>query len=548
MSHKRTGISHPFILQLVPLGGVGEIGHNMVTIKTPHQWILIDAGILFPDHDFLGVNYLIPNLDAINQSLLTDIIITHGHEDHIGAIAHLIVHCPNIKIWAPHFAAALIRRKLQEKGLNPLINIYTESSVFNFSGIVIHPIHVNHSIPDTFGLLIQDSEAALSCFYVSDFKYDENSPYEAPMNLAKLKKLSANSWLRYLLVDSTNILNKGKTPSEADLIPHFQEIIEGAKGRIFITFFPSNIHRLQTILSLAYKQKKRVVYLGRSTKFYSELAYSMGLLKFYNETLVDEKSLTEKEEDLIILLSGCQGDFKGALRKIVFQEHPVLHLQEKDLVLFSSRAIPGNEIQIINIYNKICEQGAKVINPDDALIHSSGHPGQEDLKILFKHYSPTHFSPIHGETYFLHKHIHFIQKTFPEIKGHLIKNYDVLSISPDLEVIISPQEILEPIFIHGNDIPIEKAALRKRRKMGSQGVIYLSLREDNPRAIKIEFMGLPSFIEDHKEKLKEFLFSYLQIHLKNKDSLTKENELKIQVRKFFFPMLGYKPITIIHIP
>ncbi|MFZ4712989.1 MAG: ribonuclease J [Bacteriovoracaceae bacterium] len=535
------------VYSITPVGGVKEIGSNMTVVKTKNQWVIIDAGILFPYDDFFDLRYLIPDYTYLDESLSTDLVITHGHEDHIGAVLHVLDHLPEIKVWAPAFAGALIRKKAEEKGRKVFIHLYDERSTLEFLDVTIKPYHVNHSIPQTYGLLIQDKEKICSTLYISDFKVDLLTSYEKPIDLPAIKKAMEISQVRLGLLDSTNILNKGKSGSEAELIHDLEEVISGNDDRIFITLFASNIHRLKTIFESAAKSKKKIAILGRSIKFYVQTARELGLLDVDEKDLLDLENERLEGKKVIVLVSGCQGDFHSALRRLVDGEVNHMKLKPGDLMVFSSKTIPGNEKKLAKIYNKIYEQGARALTAYDKTIHASGHPGQSDLKEVYSSLDLTDLAPIHGESYFLQKHIDFVKEYFPKIKTHLIYNFTTMHIHANGEIKLTNEDAPELIFIHGQEMPIPKKKISERRKMATQGTVLISIHpEKNQTKVRIDLVGLPE-IESKLSGLKELITDKLNGELKNKDLDRKEEELKIEARRFFNHFLGYKPVTVVHI-
>jgi ribonuclease J len=400
-------------LKLTPMGGVGEIGSNMFIFEDDECGFIIDCGILFPSDNCFNINYLIPNFYGIKKDKIKDIIITHGHEDHIGAIAHLIEFHPDITVHCNGFAYELIKTKI--KDFNHKVFKYTETmKIGNFE---IDPIHVNHSIPDTFGLSISYNE--YNFFYCSDFKVDFDSPYEKPFDFEKLKKLQQGK-TTVGMIDSTNILSQRKTLSEKVVLEDIEKVFEDFKdNRLFITCFSSNVHRLKSFFDVAKKYKRNIILSGRSIHKYTEIAKKLGYvdnIRIYDE---DFDNITKKNN--LIIISGCQGDFFSSLRRLSSNEHSRIKLNENDKVVFSSKTIPGNEKSVNRIKNNITELGADVItNSEYPFIHASGHPGQEDLKILNKKINFDHYIPIHGESYFIKKHVEFIEDPYQDKLKYLL--------------------------------------------------------------------------------------------------------------------------------
>lgn len=525
--------------KVTPIGGVGEIGSNMALISLDKIQIIVDIGILFPYEDFFDINYLIPDFSLVDPNKKTILMITHGHEDHIGAIHHLMSHLQDFQVYAPRFAKELIHQKLSKNNLGCRIELYDATSELRFDFLTIKPIQVNHSIPDTYGLIIHDRKNAL--IYISDFKVDPHAILEPAIDFAFLAKYLEPFEQRITLLDSTNILQTGKTPSETELIPALEELISGPK-RVFFTLFASNIHRLKNIITLACKYNKKVVISGRSLWFYLEAAKNCDLISDEEYSiLVDYNS--GLPANYIVLLTGCQGEHFGSLRRVAMGDHPALKLCDSDIVAFSSKNIPGNEKKINRIINKITEAGAEVITAYDKLIHASGHPAQEDLKLIIPHLKPTHYIPIHGETYFLKKHIEFIKKINPQIKTNFLLNGDSISIKEEVEFIKG--EVLPPNLIHGKNLTIERERISERRKLACNGAVFISVLP-NKKNVAITVKGLPVIVDSLIDDLESLTMTFL--NKSKKSDLEEQSEnIRIAVRNFLNQTLGYKPITIVHV-
>ncbi|MDO9184155.1 MAG: ribonuclease J, partial [Bacteriovorax sp.] len=532
-----------------PVGGIGQIGSNMTLIKGASDTILIDAGILFPYEDFFDINYLIPDLSTIPTP--SHLVITHGHEDHIGAVLHVIKQFPNIKVLASPFTAALIRKKLEFNHNQYPITEYRHFDQLGFTDFTIDPIHVNHSIPETHGLLIRDHKEEFGLFFISDFKIDYKTIYERPFDFEKLIKLSKNLKRKVLLVDSTNITsNTLQTPSEVDIIPVADEIFASTDKRIFITCFSSNIHRLMTFIALAKKHGRKLVPHGRSMISYLNTANELGMIPDFDTVVKQADSVTPNQENLVVLLSGCQGDFRGTFRRFCMGEDSTFKPRADDLVLLSSKAIPGNEKKISLLMNKLSEVGIKIITSQEKLIHVSGHPGRDDLTHLYEKYNPTDIVPIHGETSFIRAHIEHIKKSFPSAVPHYFLNFDSMIVSDDLKLKINLGEKHDPVIIHGKQLVLEKEKISERRKLACNGSVFVSLKISKSltdvEKITFTFQGLPLLVTKNDDKFRKFLENYfVQISFKDLDKTTEE--LRIAVRKYFDQILGYKPQTFIHV-
>ena len=536
-------------LKIKPVGGVGQIGSNMTLLMSSSDVVLIDAGILFPYEDFFDIDYLVPDLSEISPP--THLVITHGHEDHIGAVFHVIKTFPDIKVIAPAFSAALIRKKLEYNNFPYPITVYRDSDILQFNEFSIDPIHVNHSIPETFGLLIRDNKKELGIFFTSDFKIDFKTRYEKPFDFEKLIRLSKDLNKRILLADSTNITSSQlTTPSEEELIPVFEDIFKNAENRIFITCFSSNIHRLMTFLDLAEKYEFKIIPHGRSMISYLKSAHEEGMLTNYDKVVRDATAVNNSNINLVVLLSGCQGDFMGTFRRVSMGEDSTFKPRSTDTFILSSKAIPGNEKKITQLTNRLSEIGCRVITTSEKLVHVSGHPGKQDLSLLYEKFAPTDIVPIHGETLFLRAHVEYIKSNFPLASAHFLQNFDEIHINKSLELKILQGEKKDPIIIHGKHIILEREKISERRKLACSGSIFISLKINSYKN-KIEthqhqFIGLPVFVSDQGDQFIKFFDDQLtKFSFKNPEK--SKEELRVAIRRYFDNIIGYKPMTFIHL-
>lgn len=537
------------LFKIKPLGGVGQIGSNMTLIECNNERIVIDCGILFPYEDYFDINYLIPNLEK--ETPFDAIIFTHGHEDHIGAVCHFVQHSPNAKIYSGDFTAALIRKKLTQASLAHSISVVNYQDTLTFNGFSIDFIHVNHSIPETMGLLIKDNKNYFSVFFASDFKIDLKTKYEKPFDFEKLKRLSSDVQKRIFMADSTNILSSNlNTPSEWDLRDSFDQVFQDLSDRLYVTCFSSNIYRLKTLIDTAEKYEFKIVPHGRSILNYLNIANEKGMIPNYDSVIRTADQVQKDQKNLCIILTGCQGDFLGTLRRVAMGEDSQFKLKKTDKVIFSSKPIPGNEKKVALIMNKISESGAEIILDKDKLFHVSGHPGKNDLLTVFKEYCPNIIIPIHGESIFLREHCNFIKSSYPQAESLFVENFDELIFLEDLSVLKATCEKLEPIIIHGKNIPIEREKISERRKISCNGGLFITLSRPN-RSHKVESytydcIGLPKHFHQNEDQFKTFLNGFLDSNKAGDVEKFKE-ELRIAIRRYCDTHLGYKPSTIVHL-
>ncbi len=533
-------------LTLSPLGGLGNIGANMQLVETSSHRLLIDCGILFPRDDHFGLNFLIPDFySALEEKSVDGIIITHGHEDHIGAITFLARHYPSIPVYAPPFAAALIRKKTDELKISIKVIPYFSDIPLLFGDLSIIPFEVTHSIPQTYGLVLKDQQNSFALAYLSDFKLDRQRSL-----FPRLKNLLDGAKLRVLLSDSTNILSEHDHYDEESLAPHFIDLFAKAKERIFLTCFSSNIYRLQTIIDSAAAMKKIVVPHGRSMHFYISTAQELGLLHDPQNVLRTSEQIDVESSNQVVLLSGCQGEFKGTLRRVAYGEDSTYKPTERDIFIFSSKTIPGNEFSIGQILNELSKKHIQIVTASDCPIHSSGHIAWPELRELYDAISPDLIIPVHGESFFLLRHVTKLASSHPHIKTLMMTNGDSLHLSADATYRHQIRQEIEPLFIHGNDIVIERPTLSERRKLSSEGLVSIAIDLESvhlrhPR-VTIEFFGLPQTAKDQLSHFENFMIIFLK-SLKIIDKTKAKEEIRVAARRYFIPFLGYRPVAIIHL-
>ena len=529
-------------LIIQPLGGVGEIGSNCTLFETPKAKIFVDYGILFPYEEFFNISYLAVNLENVeDDGKEIHIIITHGHEDHIGAIFLLLTKFPNSKLYAPKFASLLIRKKLSERGIPARIELFDTETKIEIDNHTVHPIHVTHSIPDTYGLLFQDNKLYNSTLFISDFKFDLKPLYEKPFDFEKIKELFSKTKNNISLLDSTNILNPGRTLSESELVDDLKGIMTTDK-RIFITLFSSNIYRIRTINNIAKDLGKKIVLVGRSIKHYISCAEECNLIDTDN-IIEDEKSIKNYNNNYIYILTGCQGDHFGALRRVADNEFKGINIDANDLFIFSSKPIPGNEKKINRIYNKITEKGAEIITSRDFNVHASGHPSQKDLEDLYSKINPKLVIPIHGESYFLRKHKEFCERL--GIDSQTFGNFSQLVVHEDTLKFFD-NDVDDPVIYHSKDLELDRPAISKRRKIAINGACFISLSKKD-RDLEITTLGLPAWFSNKEIQIYKLTKGQLSKKLMTKDDEDIAEEIRVFVRNLINNFLGYKPICVVQV-
>lgn len=535
-------------IYFTPLGGLKQIGSNMMLIETHSASFLIDCGILFSNDEAFDIEHLFPDLSFIKNDP-EYLIITHAHEDHIGGVSHIVKKYPNIKIYASEFTSIFLKKKIDKIKIEKNIIIFRYNDILEIGDLKIQQIHFNHSIPETRGLFISNKDICL--LYISDFKIDFAPEFEEKTDLSKLKLISKDFKKRFLLADSTNVLSKNeKTPGENTLLPVIQNIIKEHEGRVFITFFASNIFRLKYILKISSNLNKKVYLHGRSMLSAFHIAIESGILGDEKSCVINpegEDDFTFDDKKIVILLAGCQADLKSSFRRVAQGEDKIFIPQNSDLFIMSSKSIPGNEKKITNALNSISETGAKIIMSEVEHVHVSGHPGKEDLKILIDEFAPTDYLPIHGESVLLDFNAKFVKSLSRNIHTHKIKNYDTLIISATTTSVSVNNTPPIPILYHGEKIvPLEKDKLNERKKIARSGLVIITIFDAKKFLIKT--LGICDLGNSQNEKLERILKTELPYILKrDSDFQTIEKDLKITVRKHYNQLIGQKPVVIVQL-
>lgn len=392
-----SNISMP--VSVYALGGLGEVGKNTYCIENEKTLIIIDAGILFPGNEFPGIDYLVPDYTHLknNRNKIKALFITHGHEDHIGGIPYLIQNVNIPIIYAPRLAAALIKHRLEEFRLVDRVKIveYDDESIVKIDDFVVSFFRVTHSIPDSFGIVIETSEGTIVT--TGDFKIDL-TPIGPDIQLNKIAEIGRKG-VTLLLSDSTNSETEGYTPSERNVFDSINETFGKADGRIIVSTFSSNISRIQQICEAAVIHNRKIAIVGKSMENAVAISRSYGYIKIPDNAIIDVSEIRKmKYNEIVTLCTGSQGEPMAALSRIAMGDHKDVKIIPGDTVVFSSSAIPGNGVSINNVVDELSKCGANVItNSILSDIHSSGHPAKQELRMMFKLLKPKYFMPIHGE-------------------------------------------------------------------------------------------------------------------------------------------------------
>lgn len=467
-------MNNEHFLLIIPLGGLGEIGLNMTVFQYGDDLIVVDAGLMFPEEDMLGVDFVIPDFSYIleNREKVRGIVITHGHEDHTGALPFLLKEI-NVPVYGAPLSIALVKEKLKEHNIvnRPLIPVKPRDiitlGVFN-----VEFMRVTHSIVDGVGLGINTPLGSI--VHTGDFKLDPTPVDGELMDFHKFSEYGEKGTL-LLLSDSTNAEKGGFTFSEREVKRALEDIFAKAKGRIIIATFASNIHRIQQAIDVAVQHKRRVMVCGRSMVSNAQIALDLGYLKVPKDTwgrLEDLKQTPDQE--IVIMTTGSQGEPMSVLSRIATGEHRQIKIKKGDTIILSSRALPGNERSIGRIINHLMRRGADVIYEKVSEVHVSGHASKEELKLMMNIVKPKYFMPIHGEYRHLKCHAKLAEKSgIPSDNVFVIENGTVIEIT-DKGASKNGKVATGRIFIDGKGIGgVEGIVLRDRRRLAHDGIVIV---------------------------------------------------------------------------
>lgn len=539
------------MVKVTPLGGVGEIGLNCIVVESENSAIVIDAGLMFPDEHMPGIDIVIPDFSYVEEikDKLRALILTHGHEDHIGAVPFFLKNF-NIPVYATPFTMALLNEKLSEHSITPInqIRILKGEKIY-LDNFEIDFISVVHSIVDCVGIAITTKDGII--LHSGDFKIDS---YATANEMTDLVTFSAygNKGVMLFMADSTNAEKEGFSLSETNIKSRLEDIIIKRKGRIFFAVFASNIPRIKNIFDLAMKYNCRVFLDGKSMVTNVGIAKELGYLDFPKEILLEERELERQPKNkTFILTTGTQGEPMSALSRISHDAHRLLRIVEGDTVVLSSRYIPGNEKAIHGLINRLLRLGAKVMYEDISEVHTSGHAKREELRLLLQLVRPCYFMPIHGEYRHLVHHMELAMELgIPREKILLLKNGDSLIFEKGR--LISKTEVASGrLLVDGKGVgDVEEMVLRDRRRLSSEGVtIVLMVIDLQARRIiygpDIITRGvvMEATVSPIMEEAKKVVFETAKENLEGEPDIDYlEEEIQRKVKRLFVTHFERRPL------
>ncbi len=460
---------------MIPLGGLGNIGRNMTAFEINGQILLVDCGVLFPEDDQPGVDLILPGLDYLEDRMddIGALVLTHGHEDHIGAVPYLLRRRNDIALIGSRLTLGLLAAKLREHRIaDPQLQLVSEGDEVSIGAFDLEFLAVNHSIPDALAVVLRT--AAGTVLHTGDFKLDQLPLDGRVTDMAGFAAIG-DEGVDLLLVDSTNADIKGFTPLERDIQPNIERVFAGARKKIVVACFASHIHRVQQVLDVAHQYGRKVIYIGRSMVRNMSIAGDLGFLKVPPNTIIDLKSIENYRDDEIVVIStGSQGEPLSALARMANREHPAIRIAAGDTVLLASSLIPGNENAVFRVINGLVRLGAEVVHKGSAMVHVSGHAAAGELLTVFNMVKPANVMPVHGEPRHLVAAGQLAEATgVPADQVLLCEDGDVIDLI-DGVARVSGRVDASFIFVDGTTVgDVSDSSLTDRRILGEEGFISI---------------------------------------------------------------------------
>jgi ribonuclease J len=541
---------------ILPLGGAGEIGMNLYLYGwgsgDRREWVMVDCGVMFGDEKTPGVELILPDISFIEERRrdLLGILVTHAHEDHIGAIPW-VAHRLDAPVYATRFAAILIRQKLEEFGWEDDVEIIevTPGSRIRLGEIEVEYVPVTHSLPEPNSLVLRTPAGTV--VHTGDFKIDREPVIPPEFSFERLRQIG-DEGVEALVCDSTNAAREGRSPSEAEVARSLEEIIASAPGRVAVTTFSSHVGRIKTVAEAAMRHGREVVVAGYAMKRVIEAAREVGLLDGGLRFLEEDAFGFLPPEKVVLLCTGSQGEPRAALSRIADDVHPRIALEKGDIVVFSAFTIPGNEKAVISVMNRLALLGVEVIaNTPERLVHTSGHPRREELAEYYRLVRPKRLIPMHGEPYHMMMHAEFARRQgIPEVAQMV--DGQMLRLCPGPAEIVG-EAVSGQLHVDGRLlVPGEKGPVRQRRRLSFVGIVVLAVALDgrgNIRGpVQIITEGVPERTADG-DLMEDVLLDAADDALENMGRARRRNDetvietLRIAVRRTAVEEWGKKPVV-----
>lgn len=541
-------------VQIIPLGGLGEIGKNMTVIRVEDEMILIDSGLMFPDEDMLGIDLVIPDITYLleNQEKLKAIVLTHGHEDHIGALPYVLKQI-SVPVYGTRLTLGILEGRLKENGVDSS-NLHTvmQGDIVTIGCFSVGFIRVNHSIPDAVGLSIRTPVGMI--VHTGDFKFDY-TPVDGKMTDFRRFSDLGNKGVLVLMADSTNSEKEGHTPSESTVGLAFDKAFSNAQGRIIIATFSSNVQRIQQAIDTAVRYKRRVAVLGRSMVNVVSISLDLGYIHAPDGTLIDIDEISSYPmNQVVIVTTGSQGEPMSALTRMALSDHRKVGIVPGDTVIISATPIPGNEKLVAKTIDNLLKLGANVIYGRNEGIHVSGHAAREELKLMHNLVRPKFFIPVHGEYHHLVKHAKLAEDLgMPKENIFIAENGSVLEFSRDKGGIVSRVQA-GIVMVDGLGVgDVGNIVLRDRRQLSQDGILIVVLTMNKQTGKVVAGPDIVSrgfvYVRESEELMDDARNRVIQ-SLENctKEKITEWSTIKTNVRdalgKYLFDRTRRRPMIL----
>ena len=531
----------PDAFEITFLGGLGEIGANCMAWSGSEGTLIVDMGIGFPRGRLPAPDYQLPDLDWIEErgDDIKALIITHAHEDHLGAVPWLLMRL-QVPVYGPPFAMELLRNKLEEWDLKADIHEVHPRQVLNLAGFDLELIRVTHSIPDALALAARTPQGIV--IHTGDFRIEDSPTAGEAFQMEAFQRFG-DEGVTLLMSDSTNAEVPGRTRPETEVAESLEAEIAAWDGRVLLTMFASNVNRLGEIERIARRTGRRICLMGRSLHTYLKVADRARIAPFRDESTVDPSRVGSLRDDqVLIVMTGSQGEPRSALARLADGTHQHLSVRESDLVLFSSKVIPGNELEITRMTNGLCRLGAKVVWSTAKPIHASGHARRDELTAVLKAVRPRWFIPVHGEYRFLKAHAE-LAEACTDARAMVMETGDVVRLEDGM-VRRAGHEPIRPLFVDGPMVGDEdQLDLRGRRKLLYNGVVFLDISPDAPGDAAIYMPGVPDPNGDVEEQIRDLLEETLSSPPHPEEREAVRADLQAAVRRLIRRRTDKRPVV-----